>query len=136
MQDVIFTNWIRWSERTSMEGIHNPGVYLLVHFDSAPSGKAKPLAKKIIYIGETCNNSLKGRWNQFNRSAFQGKDGHSGGITYRQVFGDKGSKLYIAALPVDKMDGMLRSLFIRYIERKLIWEFAQKWGTAPKCNKK
>lgn len=119
-----------------MECIHKPGVYLLAHFDSAPSGKAKPLEEKIIYIGETCNN-LEDRWNQFDCSACQGKRGHSGGITYWKMF-EKGKccELYIAALPVDKMDGVLRSLFIRYIERKLIWEFAQKWGKAPECNKK
>jgi len=138
MQDpeIKFSHWTRWAKRTSLKGIRSPGVYILAHFDVASAGRASPQAEQIVYIGETCNNSLRGRWQQFNRSAFEGKFGHSGGRTYRQVFGGQGDNLYITAFPVEGLDEEIRSLFIRYVERKLIWEFAQKWGTAPKCNRK
>jgi len=138
MQDpeIIFSHWTRWIERTSLKGIRSPGVYLLTHFDVAPAGRANPRAEQIVYIGETCNNSLMRRWRQFNRSAFEGKFGHSGGRTYRQVFGGQGDSLYIAAFPVEGLDEEIRSLFIRYVERKLIWEFARKWSAAPRCNRK
>jgi len=138
MQDpeIKFSHWTRWAKRTSLKGICSPGVYILAHFDVASAGRASPQAEQIVYIGETCNNSLRGRWRQFNRSAFEGKSGHSGGRTYRQVFGGQGDNLYVTAFPVEGLDEEIRSLFIRYVERKLIWEFAQKWGTAPKCNRK
>ena len=138
MQDpeIIFSHWTQWADRTSLNGIYYPGVYLLAHFYAAPAGRANPQAKEIIYIGETCNNSLTGRWRQFHRSAFEGKYGHSGGTTYRQVFSGQGDNLYVAAFPVKELDEEIRSFFIRYVERKLIWEFAQKWGAAPKCNRK
>jgi hypothetical protein len=136
MHDIDFSNWVHWSDRTSLNGIENPGIYLLARFRSAPNGKARPLSEKIIYIGETCRNSLKGRWYQFDRSAFHGKSGHSGGWTYRDLFGDRGKNLYVAAQPVVDLEEELCPLFIRYIERRLIWEFASKHGVPPKCNKK
>jgi len=134
--EIIFSHWVPWADRTSLKGINYPGVYLLAHFDATPTARANPQAKEIIYIGETCDNSLMGRWRQFHRSAFEGKYGHSGGATYRQVFGGQGDNLYVAAFPVEELDEEIRSFFIRYVERKLIWEFARKWGTAPKCNRK
>jgi hypothetical protein len=132
--NVTFSHWTKWDEHTSLNGGQFPGVYLLAHFVVTPVGKAKPQAKQIVYIGETCNNSLIGRLRQFNRSAFQGKSGHSGGSTYRQAFGCLGSNLYVAVFPVKGLNKELCSLFIRYVERKLIWEFGRKWGDAPKCN--
>ncbi len=134
--EIAFTPWVQWSSRKSLEGGKSPGVYLLAHFDSVPTGGAELNAREIIYIGETCNNSLIGRWRQFHRSAFQGKYGHSGGKTYRQEFGDEGQNLYVSALPVEKLDEPMRSLFIRYVERKLIWDYVCKWNAPPKCNRK
>ncbi len=140
MQDpeIVFSHWVRWTERTSLKDIRFPGVYLLAHFDIVPIGPADPQAEQIIYVGETCDNSLRGRWGQFNRSAFEGKFGHSGGSTYRQTFGDQSNNLYVAAFPVKEFDDEIRPLFIRYIERKLIWEFVQKRdkARAPTCNRK
>ncbi|MBN2422972.1 hypothetical protein JXB41_07130 [Candidatus Woesearchaeota archaeon] len=75
---IMFSNWYHWSDRTLINNCDSAGVYLLAKFQEKPSGKANMLDKNIIYIGETCNNDLKGRWRQFNRSAFQTKDGHSG----------------------------------------------------------
>ena len=28
----------------------------------------------------------------------------------------------------------MRALYIRYIERKLIWEYTQRWAAPPLCN--
>ncbi len=133
--EIIFSHWTRWTERTLLKGIHSPGVYLLAHFDVEPAGQANPRAKQIVYIGETCKNLMR-RWRQFNRSAFEGKFGHSGGRTYRRVFDDQGDNLYVAAFAVEGLDEQIRSLFIRYVERKLIWDFARNWGAAPRCNRK
>jgi len=90
-----------------------------------------------LYIGEMCDQPLKERWNDFHRSAFEGKKGHSGGKTYWKLFGGKGREdLFVAAFPVVELSGKLRPLFIRYVERKLILDYALRWGRAPKCNQK
>jgi hypothetical protein len=136
---VSFSNWIPWDNRDSLPAVDKPGVYLLAIFpslDDMPSGEADALAREIIYIGETCKNSLTGRWYQFERSAFLGKNGHSGGWTYREKYGNTASQLYMAAFPVDIGNKTLQPLFVRYVERKLIWEYARKWGKAPSCNQK
>jgi hypothetical protein len=132
---IVFSAWVRWSECTTLGGIRFPGVYLLAHFRNCPSGAADPRAKQIIYIGETCRN-LIGRWRQFNRSAFRGKRGHSGGRAYRKVFGCGSGRLWVAAFPVIELNEELRPSFIRFAERKLIWEYAMKWGAPPRCNRK
>lgn len=100
-----------------------------------PGGNTDPQAEEVIYIGETCR-SLEGRFYQFDRSAFQAKIGHSGGWNYREDFGDNSESLYVAAFPVDIGDRVLRPLFIRYVERRLIWEYAVRWGKRPICNRK
>jgi len=134
---ILFTHWVKWKDREQLNKIKLPGVYLLARFDNnAPLGPASPLKEQVIYIGETCANSLLGRWRQFNRSAFHGRKGHSGGVTYRQVFGDKGNNLYVAALPIDKLDKKIQSFFIRYIERKLLWNYIVEWNVPPRCNRK
>lgn len=131
-----FTDWVKWEERTSIKGNKYPGVYLLARFNSSPPSRADAVDKNIIYIGETCSNTLLGRWRQFNASAFLGKPGHSGGKTYRKKFADAGKKLYVAAFPVTMEDERLSPLYIRYFERKVIWEYAMKWGDSPICNMK
>jgi len=134
---IVFSSWTRWAERMTVDGIDAPGVYLLAHFKKPPLGNADPQIQEIIYIGETCNQSLKKRWRQFHRSAFEGKEGHSGGKTYRKIFAGKdGENLFVAAFPVDELSDKLRPVFIRYVERKVVLDYALKWGAAPKCNKR
>jgi len=136
MPKIVFSKWFQWSERTKIENIAYPGVYILAKFKEIPIGNADPKDKHIVYIGETCDNTLKGRWYQFNRSAFQSKDGHSGGWTYNDTFKDIGKDLFVAALPIPDLPESLRHLFIRYVERKLILEFALEYGSQPKLNRK
>ena len=133
---IVFTSWTRWADRASLKNVRSPGVYILAHFRKVPSGPANPLAKQVIYIGETCSNSLIGRWRQFDRAALQGKHGHSGGITYRDEIGGKGGRLYVAAVRVPNLGESALPYFIRYVERRLIWEFYQKWAAPPRCNRK
>ena len=135
MPQIKFSKWFQWNERTKIENIDLPGVYLLAKFKKIPKGNADATDEHIIYIGETCDQTLKKRLYQFNNSAFRDKRGHSGGWSYKSTFGDKGDDLYVAVLPVRLPDN-LRHLFIRYVERKLILEFALKYSSQPKLNKK
>ena len=132
---MLFTAWTRWEERDSFRGTELPGIYLLAHFRSAPRGRANPLAKEIVYIGETCSTLCR-RWYQFDRSAFRLKDGHSGGWTYREHYPRRRHHLYVAAFTVHGVDTAVQPYFIRYIERKLLWDYIRKWGKPPKCNRK
>jgi len=134
---IEFGSWFKWTERNSIEDSDKPGVYMLSKFRTAPPRvRADPLDENIIYFGETCNQSLRERWVQFDASAFQLKRGHSGGKTYRDKYGDNGLDLYVAAMPVKLEDEILRSQFIRFAERKLILDFVIRWKRLPKCNRK
>jgi hypothetical protein len=42
----------------------------------------------------------------------------------------------VAALPVKDVEETIRPFFIRYVERKLIWEYANRQRALPKCNRK
>ena len=133
--EISFSPWTRRSERASLPGIGAPGIYALAKFEAAPPGPADPRAQQVIYIGETCA-SLRRRWAFFNGSAFEGKSGHSGGKIYQQEYGDDGADLYVTALPVDSVREQTRPFYIRYVERKLIWEYVETWGGAPSCNRR
>ena len=133
---IRFSRWFRWKERDRIENSDKPGVYMLSKFRNMPLGRADPLDVNIIYFGETCSQSLKERWNQFHRSAFYSRRGHSGGRSYMEVYGDMGSDLYVAAMPVVVANEDLRSAFIRFAERKLILDFVMKWKKLTKCNRR
>lgn len=133
---ILFSKWFQWKERTKIKNIDSSGVYILARFKKLPSNKADIKDKNIVYIGETCNNSLNGRLRQFNLSAFRSKSGHSGGQAYCRQFKDKGENLFVAAFPVTDLPKTLRDLFIRYVERKLIFEFALEYGSQPQLNHK
>lgn len=132
---IEFGSWFKWKERGSIENSERHGVYMLSKFTAAPHAP-DPLDGDVIYFGETCNQSLKRRWAQFDLSAFHGVRGHSGGSTYRERFKDDGLDLYVAAMPVVIADEWLRSSFIRFAERKLILDYVVKWNRLPACNHK
>lgn len=134
---VRFSKWFPWERLDSLPDLALPGVYALARFENprrVPKGRANPLLQGVIYIGETCSR-LDKRLRQFNRAAFRRKWGHRGGLSYREHFGPDSEHLFVAAFGVKMPDALLRSLFIRYVERKLLWDFGVRWGKAPACNK-
>ena len=135
MPQIKFSEWFQWNDRIKIENIDLPGVYILAKFKKVPEGYADITDKNIIYVGETCDQTLKIRLYQFDYSAFCDNEGHSGGKSYKSTFGDEGDDLYVAAFPV-KLPDNLSHLFIRYVERKLILEFALKYNAQPKLNNK
>jgi hypothetical protein len=135
VNSLKFQPWTRWSGRSSVANIEWPGVYLLARFRSLPPPEVDPLDANIVYVGETVSQTLSSRWWQFNRSAFEWKNGHSGGHTFNRVCGGRGRNLYVAALPVQAA-APLSSAYIRFVERLLIWEFCRTNGDMPRCNRK
>ena len=138
LRDILakFSAWTPWSERSTLS-LTLPGVYLLAEFKGqAPRGKPA-LSSKLIYIGETCGQTLHGRLYQFNRSGFLGKFGHSGGATFARTYkaSPDPSWLFISIMAVD-LEEPHTSAFIRYAERALLWAYVQQHGAYPACNRK
>ena len=75
LPNIVFSSWARWADRTAIDNIDAPGIYILAQFKKQPAGNAEPQVQDIIYIGETCNQTLKKRWGSFHRAAFQGRKG-------------------------------------------------------------
>lgn len=133
---VTFSRWTRWNDRGDLTGMKCAGVYALACFDGDVPQVVDLLDGRIVYIGETCDNDLTGRLRQFNRSAFQAKDGHSGGWSFSSRCPDSGEKLYVSIYSVNSLTEPLRSAFIRHTERRLLWEYVRRWGRRPICNSK
>lgn len=133
---IEFSGWSPWSKRNDFDGVNLPGVYLLAHFDDPPVDPVNPKAKEIIYIGETGKRTFIKRWGEFQNVAFGNKENHSGGKTYKGLFGNsRVNNLYISAMPVSELSIELRPLFIKYVERKLILGYALEHGDKPQCNR-
>jgi hypothetical protein len=131
-----FSSWVMWADREELPGTDKSGVYLLAHFKRPCRSSASPKTKKIIYVGETTKQTLKKRLEDFHRAAFRGNTPrHSGGKTYHNQFGQKEKKdLFVAVFAPNVQDSLLREFYIRYLERKLLYDFVNKWKCKPICN--
>ena len=132
-RELKFRPWTLWLHRGDIDGSELPGIYLLARFKCVVPKRVDPLDAEVVYVGETSGQDLNARWYQFNRSAFEGKFGHSGGKSYREKVAKTPTSLYLAALPVD-FGEPLSSTFIRYIERLVLLEYVCKHGMRPICN--
>ena len=128
-----FTGWVRWEQRSMLDGLEHPGIYLVAR---SPRKRKPSSTSKLLYIGETCGQTFHRRLAQFNRSAFLGKRAHSGGSTFARLFPQGGAgSLYISVLPVKKKEPY-RSAYIRFVERAIIWNHVEAHGESPRCNRK
>lgn len=132
---LAFSDWTAWTARSEIDGVNLPGVYLLGRFRSGVPGTVDAIAPEIIYIGETVNRTLTRRWYEFTRSAFEEKQGHSGGWSYRERVGTTPRWLHVAALPVNLEQPELGA-YIRAVERALIWAYVDRHARMPVCNSK
>lgn len=128
-----FSPWRRLAEADVEEC---GGVYLLAHFESAPPTEVDPIAKEIVYVGETCGQGLRKRLKQFAKSARDGRFAHAGGRNYFAIFKGIRKDLFVATFSPPDLPSKVEPAFIRYVERKLIWEYARKWEAMPLCNRK
>lgn len=140
MRIPTFRRWVPWSDRCTSKDCDRAGIYLLRRFDVEPPAKVDPLETELIYIGVSCDRTLTKRWDEFNRSAYERKFGHSGGSTFNKLFcGNEVRQphlwLHVASLPV-KLEEPRRSAYIQLVERWLIWEHVRRYGKMPDCNRK
>lgn len=141
--DYQFSAWVPWDTRGTLVDVDQPGVYLIARFPGCqpPAGAASPLDARIVYIGETCSQTLRTRMKQFDRSALQNAYGHSGGRTYygeftsKPDFADEPDCLHVAALAIAR-ERAHAAAFIRYVERRLIWEWLVQNERRLICNRK
>lgn len=135
--DVYFAPWIPWGQRTTAGMRWQPGEYLPGRFPDGPppGGSADPRCGDVAYIGETCGQTLAKRWYQFNRSAFEEKGGHPGDWTYARLYGADAEALYASAFAVT-LPEPYASASIRFLKRRLIWEYLVENQQAPPWNSK
>lgn len=97
--EIKFSNWKKWNDRNSLDGLEFPGVYFLVISDLNLSDKQFYWIEEIKYIGMTnARNGLKGRLNQFDNT-IKGKRGHGGADRFRYKHEDYdklSQNLYVA----------------------------------------
>ena len=129
--------WVTWRSRNNLKDLHLPGVYFIGVFPTSPPGLDIQDAS-IRYIGHT-TVPLKNRLLKFHYSAFDAKDGHSGGRTYcsKYMNGRPGivtRGLRVCVIPVYGTEPT-RSALIKLLERKYIYGFVQYHGRLPACNK-
>lgn len=127
--------WYRLDEAWLLPEVRAPGVYMLAHFTRRPRS-VDPSSKRIIYIGETCGQTLWLRWKQFASSAFSNRSGHSGGFTYFASFAREHYPTLAVAFVAPADEEPLRTYKIRYIERKWLLNYVQAHGAPPACNRK
>jgi hypothetical protein len=68
MKMPSFDGWTPWAARSEIDHCDQPGVYLLGRFEASPPGTVDPVSERVICIGETCDQTLKKRWDQFGRT--------------------------------------------------------------------
>ena len=129
---------VYWNDNRRSMLMQNPGVYLLACFEQTPEEVADPCNERVVYIGETTGQDLSDRLYQFNRSAHEGKDGHSGGWTYRDLKEagklPEGS-LHVAVLSLPRDTHAFLSFYIKHQERFAIWTYVDRHGRPPHCNR-
>lgn len=135
-EDPSFPAWVPWAIRHDVAGIDGPGLYVIAHFIEAPEGPATPLSERVIYIGQTSDQTLAERWRQFHRSARTGKPSHSGGRTYHAMFGPtRIPELFVSAFPAPVPSLEHVRTYLLYMEARLLWRYLGSLARLPACNK-
>jgi hypothetical protein len=114
-------------------------VYVIAHSNRRPH-KIPIIDRRVVYIGETVDQSLRERLYQLRRSIFHGNSGHAGGVTLRtKGYHCKRLWLAIRSFPLgygieDAFAESLRSAQIRHLERTLLYEYVQTVRAYPRGN--
>lgn len=94
--ELEFTNWVKFENRDSLDGIDYPGIYCIAISATNLESKLWEMTKDIKYIGMT-NRSLKNRLRAFSKSLI-GESGHGGALRfeYKHKYEDIKEILYVA----------------------------------------
>jgi hypothetical protein len=134
---IAVSPWTPWAERESVystdwgwehdHSLEYGGVYVLGHFTKPPAASQQPhLDEEVIYIGMTSRLRSRPR-QQHNKIKNE----------YRKRFSDESlSDLYLALYAMIDCFHINEpcAAFLAFYERKLIWQYAQRWGRLPILN--
>lgn len=140
LSELGFSKWIPLVKYAYLKTGWLPGVYVIANSNREPRGMSV-IDKRVVYIGETVDQSLHHRLYQLHRSA-EGKGGHSGGLTLRAKGYDR-KTLWVAirSFPLgygleDGFAQSFRSAQIRHLERTLLYEYVHAVHAYPPGNSK
>ncbi len=133
--ELKFRPWVLWSNRSDLvdppddceDGSDYPGLYILGHFKSAPHPSSPAIAsgKQTVYIGQTKN--IRNRPIRC----------HNKRTLYSEKYADWSLRhLYVAIWDIAQWFDVSepQKAFLAYAEKKLIWEYARRWGCRPPLN--
>lgn len=132
-----FSRWVQLQDYKDLHTGGLPGVYVISMNATTPL-RVGISDRRVIYIGETVNQTLSKRLDQFNRS-LQGGSGHSGGDTLYDEFRRKRLWLSIRSFPLRPDIAAskalaFRSSQIQLLEKLLLFQFVRSNGSYPKGN--
>jgi hypothetical protein len=140
LRELGFSKWIPLVEYRNLHTGWLPGIYVIAHSIRRPL-QMSIIDKRVVYIGETVDQSLSQRLYQLHCS-MGGRGGHSGGTTLRaKGYHRKRLWLSIRSFPLgygldDAFAKHLRSAQIRYLERTLLYQYVQAGHAYPPGNTK
>ncbi|MEG9860968.1 MAG: hypothetical protein V6Z81_00450 [Parvularculales bacterium] len=130
---IEFSEWYARDDVKNNPHRNQPGVYIIARFVHKPEGTADYNAKEILCVGETTRD-IHTRLKQFFRAAKNGKTNHNPGKKFFRKFSGNLDNIYVASFSPELEEEHCLDPFIRYLERKLILEYAIKHGSIPFCN--
>jgi hypothetical protein len=140
VSELGFSRWIPLSKFAVLNTGWLSGIYLITSSGRRPEG-ISIIDKRVVYIGETVDQSLHQRLYQLQRS-LGGETGHSGGTTLRaKGYHRKPLWLAIRSFPSgygldDAFAESFRATQIRNLEKTLLYEYVRTVHTYPPGNTK
>ena len=143
---MIFSNWIKWSDRNKLNDLQYPGIYTISKNEHNISNNSFAWIGEIIYIGMTkSKKGLKRRLGQFDNTISGKGNNHSGAKKIRCKYKDYEKLikcLYVAAHPLkcDVNSNKVKDLLImgKVAEYEYICfaEYVKRFGILPEFNNK
>jgi hypothetical protein len=138
IRDFGFSRWVPLHNYKDLQTGGLPGVYVILDSATTPPFHVSISDKRVIYIGETVNQTLSKRLHQFNRS-LHGKEAHSGGSTLHSDYHRRRLWLAIRSFPLrpdvsDHNALAFRSSQIQLLEKLLLFQFVHSKGRYPRGN--
>jgi hypothetical protein len=141
LRELGFSKWIPLGNYADLNTGWLPGVYVIANSGRQPH-EIPIINNRVVYIGETVDQSLRQRLYQLHRSMIEGKTGHSGGLTLRaKNYHRKTLWLAIRSFPLgygleDAFAQSFRSAQVRHLERTLLYEYVHTVHAYPPGNTK
>lgn len=141
-----FTQWVAWTDRNRLNGLNNPGVYIICYTTDNIKSTNFSWRKSIIYVGMTnSRKGLKGRLGQFDNT-IKGISSQHGGAdrvrykhrSYDQLIGNM--FVSIAGFPCNVKSNDPNDLRVmgKVVEYEYICfaEYVERYGALPEFNDK